>query len=129
MLPVLPRSISLWSLPLSFWSPDLCISAPRAAGLFQSPLPPNPTAQWIPGQVNDAFPWDEAPSHYRSGTATKPSVWLYTRRICAMASTTIQSPHARRGRTVHVERLIGSILTCSASITSIVSARRICAAS
>jgi hypothetical protein len=23
----------------------------------------NPTAEWIAGQVTDAFPWDEAPSH------------------------------------------------------------------
>ena len=23
----------------------------------------NPTAEWIAGQVTDAFPWDEAPRH------------------------------------------------------------------
>jgi hypothetical protein len=31
----------------------------------------NPTAEWIAGQVTDAFPWDEAPSHLirdRDGT-------------------------------------------------------------
>ena len=44
---------------------------------------PNPTAEWIAGQVTDAFPWDEAPSHLirdRDG-AFGPA---YTRRIRAM---------------------------------------------
>jgi Homeodomain-like domain len=33
----------------------------------------NPTAEWIAGQVTDAFPWDEAPSHLFE-TATPHSV-------------------------------------------------------
>jgi hypothetical protein len=43
----------------------------------------NPTAEWIAGQVTDAFPWDEAPHHLirdRDG-AYGPA---YTRRIRAM---------------------------------------------
>lgn len=43
----------------------------------------NPTAEWIAGQVTDAFPWDEAPRHLirdRDG-AFGP---VYTRRIRAM---------------------------------------------
>ena len=43
----------------------------------------NPTAEWIAGQVTDAFPWDEAPRHLirdRDG-AFGPA---YTRRIRAM---------------------------------------------
>jgi hypothetical protein len=40
----------------------------------------NPTAEWIAGQVTDAFPWDEAPRHLirdRDG-AFGPA---YTRRV------------------------------------------------
>ena len=43
----------------------------------------NPTAEWIAGQVTDAFPWDEAPRHLirdRDGAFGPP----YTRRIRAM---------------------------------------------
>jgi hypothetical protein len=43
----------------------------------------NPTAEWIAGQVTDAFPWDEAPHHLvrdRDG-AFGPA---YTHRIRAM---------------------------------------------
>jgi hypothetical protein len=43
----------------------------------------NPTAEWIAGQVTDAFPWDEVPRHLirdRDG-AFGPA---YTRRIRAM---------------------------------------------
>jgi transposase InsO family protein len=68
----------------------------------------NPTAEWIAGQVTDAFPWDEAPRHLirdRDG-AFGPG---YTRRIRAMGirdrPTTPRSPWQNG----HVERLIGSI--------------------
>ena len=68
----------------------------------------NPTAQWIAGQVTDAFPWDEAPSHLirDRDRAFGPA---YTHRIRAMAirdhPTAPRSPW-QNGR---VERLIGSI--------------------
>ena len=68
----------------------------------------NPTAEWIAGQVTDAFPWDGAPSHLlrdRDG-AFGPA---YTRRIRAMRirdHPTVQRPPWQNG---HVERLIGSI--------------------
>jgi hypothetical protein len=58
----------------------------------------NPTAEWIAGQVTDAFPWDEAPRHLirdRDG-AFGPA---YTRRIQAMRIATTLRRHARRGRT------------------------------
>ncbi len=68
----------------------------------------NPTAEWIAGQVADAFPWDEAPRHLirdRDG-AYGPA---YTHRIRAMGirdhRTAPRSPWQNR----HVERLIGSI--------------------
>jgi transposase InsO family protein len=68
----------------------------------------NPTAQWIAGQVTDAFPWDEAPRHLlrdRDG-AFGPA---YTRRLRAMRIrdhlTALRSPWQNG----HVERLIGSI--------------------
>jgi hypothetical protein len=43
----------------------------------------NPTAEWIAGQVTDAFPWDEAPRHLirDRDRAYGPA---YTRRIRAM---------------------------------------------
>ena len=68
----------------------------------------NPTADWIAGQVTDAFPWDEAPRHLlrdRDG-AFGPA---YIRRIRAMRirdhSTAPRSPWQNG----YIERLIGSI--------------------
>jgi transposase InsO family protein len=68
----------------------------------------NPTAEWIAGQVTDAFPWDEAPSHLirdRDG-AFGPA---YTHRIRAMGIR--DHPIAPRSpwQNGYVERLIGSI--------------------
>ena len=68
----------------------------------------NPTAEWIGGQVTDAFPWEKAPRHLirdRDG-AFGPA---YTRRIHAMGIR--DHPIAPRSpwQNGHVERLIGSI--------------------
>jgi hypothetical protein len=69
----------------------------------------SPTAEWIAGQVTEAFPWDEAPRHLLRdrdgafGTA-------YTRRIRAMAIR--DHPVAARSpwqNGYYVERPIGSI--------------------
>jgi transposase InsO family protein len=68
----------------------------------------NPTAEWIAGQVTEAFPWDEAPRHLirdrdgAFGTA-------YTRRVRAMGIR--DHPVAARSpwQNGHTERLIGSI--------------------
>ena len=69
---------------------------------------PNPTAEWIAGQVTDAFPWDEAPHHLirDRDRAFGPA---YTHRIRAMG--TRDHPTAPRSpwQNGHVERLIGSI--------------------
>jgi transposase InsO family protein len=68
----------------------------------------NSTAEWIAGQVTDAFPWDEAPRHLirdRDG-AFGPA---FAHRIRAMGirdrPTAQRSPWQNR----HVERFIGSI--------------------
>jgi hypothetical protein len=66
----------------------------------------NPTAQWIAGQITDAFPWDEAPSRLirdRDG-AFGPA---YTRRIRAMGIR--DHPIAARSpwQNGHVEHLGG----------------------
>src|SRR5579864_1132843 len=68
----------------------------------------NPTAEWIAGQVTDAFPWDEAPRHLirdRDGAFGSS----YTLRIRAMEirdhPTAVRSPWQNG----HVERLIGSV--------------------
>jgi len=68
----------------------------------------NPTAEWIAGQVTDAFPWDEAPSHPirdRDG-AFGPA---YTRRIRAMGIRDHPTAPRSPWQNGHVERLIGSI--------------------
>jgi len=68
----------------------------------------NPTAEWIAGQVIDAFPWDEAPRcllRDRDGTFGAAC----TRRVRAMGirdhPVAVRSPWQND----HVERLIGSI--------------------
>ena len=68
----------------------------------------NPTAQWLAGQVTDAFPWDEAPSHLirDRDRAFGPA---YTHRIRAMGFR--DHPTAARSpwQNGQVEHLIGSI--------------------
>jgi transposase InsO family protein len=68
----------------------------------------NPTAEWIAGQVTDAFPWDEAPRHLirdRDG-AFGP---VYTRRIRAMEIRDHPTAPRSPWQNGHVEWLIGSI--------------------
>ena len=68
----------------------------------------HPTAEWIPGQVTDAFPWDEAPRHLlrdRDG-AFGPA---YTRRIRAMEIRDHPTAPRSPWQNGHVERLIGSV--------------------
>jgi hypothetical protein len=68
----------------------------------------NPTAEWIAGQVTDAFPWDEAPRHLirdRDGAYG----FVYTRRIRAMRIRDHPTAPCSPWQNGHVERLIGSI--------------------
>jgi len=68
----------------------------------------NPTAEWIAGQVTDAFPWDEAPSHLlrdRDGAFGA----AYTHRIRAMRIRDHPAAPRSPWQNGHVERLIGSI--------------------
>jgi transposase InsO family protein len=68
----------------------------------------NPTAEWIAGQVTDAFPWDEAPRHLirDRDRAYGPA---YTRRIRAMGIRDRPTAPRSPWQNGHVERLIGSI--------------------
>jgi len=71
----------------------------------------NPTAEWIAGQVTDAFPWDEAPRRLirdRDGAfgAFGPA---YIRRIRAMGIRDHPTAPRSPWQNGHVERLIGSI--------------------
>jgi len=68
----------------------------------------NPTSEWIAGQVTEAFPWDEAPSHLirdRDG-AFGPA---YTHRIRAMEIRDHPIAPRSQWQNGHIERLIGSI--------------------
>jgi transposase InsO family protein len=68
----------------------------------------NPSAEWIAGQVTDAFPWDEAPRHLirdRDG-AYGPA---YTHRIRAIGIRDRPTAPRSPWQNGHVERLIGSI--------------------
>ena len=68
----------------------------------------NPTAEWIAGQVTDAFPCDEAPRHLirdRDG-AFGPA---YIHRIRAMRIRDHPTEPRSPWQNGHVERLIGSI--------------------
>ena len=68
----------------------------------------NPTAEWIAGQVTDAFPWDEAPRYLirdRDGAFGS----AYTRRIRAMEIRDHPTAPRSPWQNGHVERLIGSI--------------------
>ena len=68
----------------------------------------NPTAEWIAGQVTEAFPWDESPRHLlrdRDGSFGP----AYTRRIRAMGIRDHPTAPRSPWQNGHVERLIGSI--------------------
>ncbi len=68
----------------------------------------NPTAEWIAGQLTEAFPWSEAPRHLiRDRDRAFGSA--YTRRVHAMGIR--DHPTAARSpwQNGHVERLIGSV--------------------
>ena len=68
----------------------------------------NPTAEWIAGQVADAFPWDEAPRHLirDRDSAFGPA---YTRGVRAMGIRDHPTAPRSPWQNGHVERLIGSI--------------------
>jgi transposase InsO family protein len=68
----------------------------------------DPTAEWIAGQVAEAFPWDEAPRHLirdRDGAFGSP----YTRRIRAMGIRDHPSAFRSPSQNGHAELLIKSI--------------------
>jgi transposase InsO family protein len=68
----------------------------------------NPTAEWIAGQVIDAFPSDEAPGHLIRDR--DPTFGLsYTHRIRAMGIRDHPTAPRSPWQNGHVERLIGSI--------------------
>src|SRR6267154_228775 len=68
----------------------------------------HPTAEWIAGQITEAFPWEEAPTHLIRDRDTCYG-GAFKRRIAAMGIR--DHPIAPRSpwQNGHVERLIGSI--------------------
>ncbi len=68
----------------------------------------HPTAEWIAGQVTEAFPWNEAPGHLirdRDGTFGP----AYVRRVRAMGIRDRPTAPRSPWQNGHAERLIGSI--------------------
>jgi transposase InsO family protein len=68
----------------------------------------NPTAEWIAGQITEAFPWDRAPRHLirdRDGSFGP----AYTRRIRAMGIRDHPTEPRSPWQNGHVERPIGSV--------------------
>jgi len=68
----------------------------------------HPTAEWIAGQITEAFPWDEAPTHLIRDRDTCYG-GAFKRRLAAMGIR--DHPIAPRSpwQNGHAERLIGSI--------------------
>jgi len=75
--------------------------------LVTSSVTSNPTAEWIAGQVTDAFPWDEAPGHLIRDR-DRAFGFSYTHRIREMGSAIMTAPRSP-WQNGYVERLIGSI--------------------
>jgi transposase InsO family protein len=76
--------------------------------LVRGTVTTNPTAEWIAGQVTEAFPWDEAPKHLirdRDPAFGAP----YTRRIRAMGIRDHPTAPRSPWQNGNAERLIGSI--------------------
>jgi hypothetical protein len=79
----------------------------------------NPTAQWIAGQVTDAFPWDEAPRHLirDRDDAFGPA---YTAAFVQWESEITPPHHARRGRTATLvgssDRYVANLWTTSSCL-------------
>ena len=68
----------------------------------------NPTAEWISGQVIEAFPWDEA-LHHLIRDRDRAFGPAYTRHIRAMQIRDHPTEPRSPWQNGHVERLIGSI--------------------
>jgi transposase InsO family protein len=68
----------------------------------------NPTAEWIAGQVSDAFPWDEAPE-FLIRDRDQAYGHRFTKRINAMGIRDRPTAPRSPWQNGHVERLIGSI--------------------
>jgi hypothetical protein len=87
----------------------------------------NPTAEWIAGQVTDAFPWDEAPRHLIRDRDGALGV-AYIRRIRAMGIEITLLRRGHHGRTATLSGL-SDLSGANLSTTSSCSARRTCAVS
>ena len=68
----------------------------------------NPTAEWIAGQLTEAFPWDEAP-RYLIRDRDRVYGSIVTRRMCAMGIRDKPTAPASPWQNGFAERLIGSI--------------------
>ena len=68
----------------------------------------SPTAEWIAGQVTEAFPWHEAPQ-YLIRDRDLAFGHAYTRRVRAMGIRDHPTAPRSPWQNGHVERLIGSI--------------------
>jgi transposase InsO family protein len=68
----------------------------------------NPTADWIARQINEAFPWDQAP-RYLIRDRDASYGYVVTRRLAAMGIRDRPTAPRSPWQNGHIERLIGSI--------------------
>jgi putative transposase len=68
----------------------------------------NPTQDWLPRQMTEAFPWDTAP-HYLLRDRDKAYGAVFRHRVRAMGITEVITAPRSPWQNPYVERLIGSI--------------------
>ena len=86
----------------------------------------SPTADWIAGQISEAFPWDTAPSTLirdRDGAYGQ----VFKQRLGAMGIRDRPTAPRSPWQNAYVERLIGSVRRECLDPPSSSSAKRICA--
>ena len=76
----------------------LVILRHQRRGLISLTVTAHPTAEWIAGQITDAFPWDDAPDHLIR-TATGPTATPSPSVFPPWASVITRRPRGHPGRT------------------------------
>ncbi|HTY53922.1 MAG TPA: integrase core domain-containing protein [Candidatus Binataceae bacterium] len=103
-------SIDLFVVPTAFFKLlyGLVILGHERRQLIGFGVTEHPTAEWIAGQLTEAFPWDTAPSYL---IRDRDAVYghAFVKRVRAMGIRDRPSSARSPWQNGHVERLIGSI--------------------